>query len=30
MPELFKTALDLNPTRRVATAEEIARGVVFL
>ena len=30
MPDLFKTALDLNPTGRMATAEEIARGVVFL
>lgn len=29
-PELFKQALDLNPTGRMATAEEIARGVVFL
>ena len=30
IPDLFKTALDLNPTGRMATAEEIARGVVFL
>jgi 3-oxoacyl-[acyl-carrier protein] reductase len=29
-PELFKQALALNPTGRMATAEEIARGVVFL
>ncbi len=29
-PELFKEALALNPTGRMATAEEIARGVVFL
>src|SRR3954451_20162106 len=29
-PELFKQALDLNPTGRMATAEEVARGVVFL
>lgn len=29
-PELFKTALDLNPTGRMATAEEIGRGIVFL
>jgi 3-oxoacyl-[acyl-carrier protein] reductase len=29
-PELFKTALGLNPTGRMATAEEIARGIVFL
>jgi 3-oxoacyl-[acyl-carrier protein] reductase len=29
-PTLFKQALDLNPTGRMATAEEIARGVVFL
>ncbi|HEX2528626.1 MAG TPA: SDR family oxidoreductase [Geminicoccus sp.] len=29
-PELFKTALSLNPTGRMATAEEVARGVVFL
>jgi 3-oxoacyl-[acyl-carrier protein] reductase len=30
LPDLFKTALDLNPTGRMATAEEVARGVVFL
>jgi 3-oxoacyl-[acyl-carrier protein] reductase len=29
-PELFKQALALNPTGRMATAEEVARGVVFL
>lgn len=29
-PDLFKTALGLNPTGRMATAEEIARGIVFL
>lgn len=29
-PELFKTALDLNPTGRMATPEEIARGIAFL
>jgi 3-oxoacyl-[acyl-carrier protein] reductase len=29
-PTLFKQALDLNPTGRMATAEEIAKGVVFL
>ncbi|MFW5834424.1 MAG: SDR family NAD(P)-dependent oxidoreductase, partial [Pseudomonadota bacterium] len=29
-PELFEQALELNPTGRMATAEEIARGVVFL
>lgn len=29
-PELFKRALDLNPTGRMATAEEIANGVAFL
>ncbi len=28
--DLFKQALDLNPTGRMATAEEIANGVVFL
>ena len=30
LPDLFKKALDLNPTGRMATAEEVARGVVFL
>ncbi len=29
-PELFATALGLNPTGRMATPEEIARGIVFL
>ncbi|WP_159711733.1 SDR family NAD(P)-dependent oxidoreductase [Geminicoccus flavidas] len=29
-PELFKQALALNPTGRMATPEEIAKGVVFL
>jgi 3-oxoacyl-[acyl-carrier protein] reductase len=29
-PELFKQALGLNPTGRMATAEEVARGIVFL
>jgi NAD(P)-dependent dehydrogenase (short-subunit alcohol dehydrogenase family) len=29
-PALFKQALALNPTGRMATAEEVARGVVFL
>ena len=28
--DLFKQALALNPTGRMATAEEVARGVVFL
>jgi 3-oxoacyl-[acyl-carrier protein] reductase len=30
MPELFKQSLALNPTGRMATPEEVARGVVFL
>ena len=30
IPDLFKEALSLNPTGRMATPEEIARGVVFL
>jgi 3-oxoacyl-[acyl-carrier protein] reductase len=30
MPELFKTAMSLNPTGRMGTAEEVAVGVVFL
>lgn len=30
IPDLFKQALALNPTGRMATAEEVARGVVFL
>jgi 3-oxoacyl-[acyl-carrier protein] reductase len=29
-PELFSQALALNPTGRMATPEEVARGVVFL
>ncbi len=29
-PEFFKTALDLNPTKRMATPAEIARTVVFV
>jgi 3-oxoacyl-[acyl-carrier protein] reductase len=29
-PDFFKSALAMNPTGRMATAEEIARGVVFL
>ncbi|AQA04719.1 3-ketoacyl-ACP reductase [Mycobacterium sp. MS1601] len=29
-PELFATALGLNPTGRMATAEEVANAVVFL
>lgn len=29
-PELFKFAMDLNPTRRMGTAQEIASSVVFL
>ncbi len=30
VPDLFKRALSLNPTGRMATAEEVAAGVVFL
>ena len=30
LPDLFKEALALNPTGRMAAPEEIARGVVFL
>lgn len=30
MPDLFKQALTLNPTGRMATAEEIGKGIVFL
>lgn len=30
LPELFKQALSLNPTGRMATAEEIGKGIVFL
>lgn len=29
-PELFKFAMDLNPSGRMGTAEEIASGVVFI
>ena len=29
-PDLFKFAMDLNPTGRMGTAEEIAAGVVFI
>ena len=30
MPDLFKSAMSLNPTGRMATPEEIAKGIVFL
>jgi 3-oxoacyl-[acyl-carrier protein] reductase len=30
MPDLFKMAMGLNPTGRMGTADEVARGVVFL
>jgi 3-oxoacyl-[acyl-carrier protein] reductase len=30
MPDLFKTAMAMNPTGRMATPDEIARGIVFL
>jgi 3-oxoacyl-[acyl-carrier protein] reductase len=30
MPDLYKTAMGLNPTGRMGTAEEVAAGVVFL
>ena len=30
MPEIFKQALALNPTGRMAKADEIGRGIVFL
>jgi NAD(P)-dependent dehydrogenase (short-subunit alcohol dehydrogenase family) len=30
MPDLFKSAMALNPTARMGTAEEVAAGVVFL
>jgi 3-oxoacyl-[acyl-carrier protein] reductase len=30
LPDLFKQALALNPTGRMATPEEVGRGVVFL
>jgi len=30
LPDIYKHALSLNPTGRMATAEEIGRGIVFL
>jgi 3-oxoacyl-[acyl-carrier protein] reductase len=30
LPDLFKLAMSMNPTGRMATPEEIARGIVFL
>jgi len=30
MPDLYKTAMSLNPTGRMGTAQEVATGVVFL
>jgi 3-oxoacyl-[acyl-carrier protein] reductase len=30
MPDLFKSSLAMNPTGRMATPEEIGRGIVFL
>ncbi|MFO1090383.1 MAG: SDR family oxidoreductase [Hyphomicrobiales bacterium] len=30
LPDLFKQALALNPTGRMATAEEIGKGIVFI
>lgn len=30
LPDLFKSAMSLNPTGRMATPEEIAKGIVFL
>jgi 3-oxoacyl-[acyl-carrier protein] reductase len=30
LPDLFKQAMDLNPTGRMAKPEEIGRGIVFL
>jgi NAD(P)-dependent dehydrogenase (short-subunit alcohol dehydrogenase family) len=30
MPDLYRSALSLNPTGRMAAPQEIARGVVFL
>ena len=30
MPDLFKSAMALNPTGRMGTAQEVAAGVVFL
>jgi NAD(P)-dependent dehydrogenase (short-subunit alcohol dehydrogenase family) len=29
-PDFFKTAMGLNPTGRMGTPEEVARGIVFL
>jgi len=29
-PDLYKQALDLNPTGRMAAPEEVARGIIFL
>jgi len=30
VPDLFKSAMDLNPTGRMATPEEVGKGIVFL
>ena len=30
MPDLYKTAMGLNPTRRMGTPQEVAAGVIFL
>jgi 3-oxoacyl-[acyl-carrier protein] reductase len=30
VPELYKTAMSLNPTGRMGTAQEVAAGVIFL
>jgi 3-oxoacyl-[acyl-carrier protein] reductase len=30
MPDLFKSAMALNPTGRMGTAQQVAAGVVFL
>ena len=30
MPDLYKTAMSLNPTGRMGTPQEVAAGVVFL
>jgi 3-oxoacyl-[acyl-carrier protein] reductase len=30
LPDLFKTAMSMNPTGRMATPDEIAHGIVFL
>ena len=29
-PDLYKTAMSLNPTERMGTPEEVASGVVFI